>query len=118
MPKCNHDVILGWDFLEAFRAVVDYSQSELAFADIMPDHPSAETWRMNTIQDCVVPPRSIAKAIVTNPKIKTITDVIVEGSRLLLLDKEVAVPSTILTFHDNGASIWVANAEPEARFIP
>lgn len=118
MPKCSHDVILGWDFLKTSGAVVDCGRSELMFDDIVQDSQPIETWRVNTIQDCILPPHSIAKVIVTNPQINSNTDVIVEGSRLLLLDKDVAVPSTILTFQNNKAELWVANAQSEAKFIP
>ena len=97
---------------------MDCGRSELSFDDMMKDPPSVDAWRLNTLQDYVIPPRSMAKVIVSNPRINLNTDVIVEGSRLLLLDKEIAVPATILTFQDGKAELWMTNAQSEARFIP
>ncbi|GBO31508.1 hypothetical protein AVEN_20594-1 [Araneus ventricosus] len=31
LQNCCHDVILGWDFLEAFQVVIDCGRSELFF---------------------------------------------------------------------------------------
>ncbi|GFT54164.1 transposon Ty3-I Gag-Pol polyprotein [Trichonephila clavipes] len=38
---CSHDVILGWDFLEASQAVIDCGQNELVLEDICRDSHSA-----------------------------------------------------------------------------
>ncbi|GFU53228.1 transposon Ty3-I Gag-Pol polyprotein [Trichonephila clavipes] len=34
LSHCSHDVILGWDFLEASQAVIDCGQNELVLEDI------------------------------------------------------------------------------------
>ncbi|GFV82449.1 transposon Ty3-I Gag-Pol polyprotein [Trichonephila clavipes] len=37
LSHCSHDVILGWDFLEASQAVIDCGQNELVLEDIYRD---------------------------------------------------------------------------------
>ncbi|GFU10357.1 hypothetical protein TNCV_3514431 [Trichonephila clavipes] len=37
LPRSQHDVILGWDFLEASQAVIDCGQNELVLEDICRD---------------------------------------------------------------------------------
>ncbi|GFX79910.1 transposon Ty3-I Gag-Pol polyprotein [Trichonephila clavipes] len=37
LSHCSHDVILGWDFLEASQAVIDCGQNELVLEDICRD---------------------------------------------------------------------------------
>ncbi|GFT52082.1 retrovirus-related Pol polyprotein from transposon 17.6 [Trichonephila clavipes] len=37
LSHCSHDVILGWDFLEASQAIIDCGQNELVLEDICRD---------------------------------------------------------------------------------
>ncbi|GFY75055.1 transposon Ty3-I Gag-Pol polyprotein [Trichonephila inaurata madagascariensis] len=37
MPKCSHDVILGFDFLKASQAVLDCGRAELIFDELLHD---------------------------------------------------------------------------------
>ncbi|GFW74573.1 hypothetical protein TNCV_2414721 [Trichonephila clavipes] len=39
-----HDVILGWDFLEASQAVIDCGQNELVLEDICRDSTAPDAW--------------------------------------------------------------------------
>ncbi|GFV21062.1 transposon Ty3-I Gag-Pol polyprotein [Trichonephila clavipes] len=41
-----HDVILGWDFLEASQAVIDCGQNELVLEDICRDSTAPDAWNL------------------------------------------------------------------------
>lgn len=41
--SCSHDIILGWDFLEASQAVIDCGRSELTLEDSLCETPNPQT---------------------------------------------------------------------------
>lgn len=61
LPRCSHDVILGWDFLRSAEAVIDFAQSELWLQgpwDLSEDD-TERNCNLSVIQDTVVPPESM-----------------------------------------------------------
>ncbi|GBM94485.1 hypothetical protein AVEN_36415-1 [Araneus ventricosus] len=98
MPKCSHDVILGWDFLKASQSIIDCGRQKLTFDEMTfePQHPN----RLDvfTIEDCLIPARSMAKIRISSPRVtENNVDVIVESNKFLLMRQEVAIPYTIMT---------------------
>ncbi|GBM48015.1 hypothetical protein AVEN_185106-1 [Araneus ventricosus] len=98
MPKCSHDVILGWDFLKASQAVIDCCRKKLTFDEMTsePQHPN----RLDvfTVEDCLISAHSMAKIRISSPRvIENNVDVIVESNKFLLMRQEVAIPSPIMT---------------------
>ncbi|GFX33511.1 CCHC-type domain-containing protein [Trichonephila clavipes] len=47
----HHDVILGWDFLEASQAVIDCGQNELVLEDICRDSTAPDAWNLYATRD-------------------------------------------------------------------
>ncbi|GFU73046.1 retrovirus-related Pol polyprotein from transposon 297 [Trichonephila clavipes] len=47
LSHCSHDVILGWDFLEASQAVIDCGQNELVLEDICRDSTAPDAWNFD-----------------------------------------------------------------------
>ena len=118
LPQCSHDVILGWDFLEASQAVIDCGRRELVFEDVIQESPAPETWDLYAIEDCTLPPRSVTKITVSGPKVSKNRDILVEGNRNLLLARNIAIPFTVVSYDDDTAQVWIANSHPEVRRIP
>ncbi|GBM69153.1 hypothetical protein AVEN_229642-1 [Araneus ventricosus] len=119
MPKCSHDVILGWDFLKASQAIIDCGRKKLTFDEMTfePQHPN----RLDvfTIEDCLIPARSMAKIRISSPRVtEDNVDVIVESNKFLLMRQEVAIPSTIMTLLNKSGELWVANGHNQHRCIP
>ncbi|GFV02740.1 CCHC-type domain-containing protein [Trichonephila clavipes] len=53
-----HDVILGWDFLEASQAVIDCGQNELVLEDICRDSTAPDAWNLYATRDYTLKPHS------------------------------------------------------------
>ncbi|GBN33191.1 hypothetical protein AVEN_57627-1 [Araneus ventricosus] len=51
LRHCSHDVILGWDFLEAFQAVIDCGRSELFLEDVRQEPSTLDSWKLYAIED-------------------------------------------------------------------
>ncbi|GBN12921.1 Transposon Ty3-I Gag-Pol polyprotein [Araneus ventricosus] len=119
MPKCSHDVILGWDFLKASQANIDCGRKKLTFDEMTfePQHPNR--LYLFTIEDCLIPARSMAKIRISSPRVtENNVDVIVESNKFLLMRQEVGIPSTIMTLLNKNGELWVANGHNQHRCIP
>ncbi|GBM71767.1 hypothetical protein AVEN_224727-1 [Araneus ventricosus] len=118
MLKCSHDFILGWDFLKASQAVIDCGRKKLTFDEIIfePQHP--DRLDVFTVEDCLIPARSIAKIRINSPRVtENNVDVIVENNKFLLMRHEVAIPSTIMSLLNKSGELWVANGRYQHRCI-
>ncbi|GFV09117.1 transposon Ty3-I Gag-Pol polyprotein [Trichonephila clavipes] len=58
LSHCSHDVILGWDFLEASQAVIDCGQNELVLEDICRDSTAPDAWNLYATRDYTLKPHS------------------------------------------------------------
>ncbi|GFX67295.1 retrotrans_gag domain-containing protein [Trichonephila clavipes] len=66
-----HDVILGWDFLEASQAVIDCGQNELVLEDICRDSTAPDAWNLYATRDYTLKPHSLTRITVSgyqNPR--------------------------------------------------
>ncbi|GFU88080.1 transposon Ty3-I Gag-Pol polyprotein [Trichonephila clavipes] len=61
LSHCYHDVILGWDFLEASQAVIDCRQNELVLDDICRDSTAADAWKLYATRDYTLKPHSLTR---------------------------------------------------------
>lgn len=57
LSSCSHDVILGWDFLEATSALIDCERAEVDFAEMrLPEENDAnDTIKLFLIDDTRIP---------------------------------------------------------------
>ncbi|GFV49473.1 transposon Ty3-I Gag-Pol polyprotein [Trichonephila clavipes] len=65
LSHCSHDVILGWDFLEASQAVIDCGQNELVLEDICRDSTAPDAWNMYATRDYTLKPHSLTRITVS-----------------------------------------------------
>ncbi|GFW50393.1 transposon Ty3-I Gag-Pol polyprotein [Trichonephila clavipes] len=61
----SHDVILGWDFLEASQAVIDCGQNELVLEDICRDSTAPDAWNLYATRDYTLKPHSLTRITVS-----------------------------------------------------
>ncbi|GFX04248.1 transposon Ty3-I Gag-Pol polyprotein [Trichonephila clavipes] len=61
----SHDVILGWDFLEASQAVIDCGQNELVLEDICRDSTAPDAWNLYATRDYTLNPHSLTRITVS-----------------------------------------------------
>ncbi|GFS90622.1 transposon Ty3-I Gag-Pol polyprotein [Trichonephila clavipes] len=64
LPR-SHDVILGWDFLEASQAVIDCGQNELVLEDICRDSTAPDAWKLYATRNYTLKPHSLTRITVS-----------------------------------------------------
>ncbi|GFY62366.1 retrovirus-related Pol polyprotein from transposon 297 [Trichonephila inaurata madagascariensis] len=70
------------------------------------------------MKDCRLPAYSIKKIPVLNRCREDSGNVIVEGSKLLALKKEVFMPSMLVTLRRSKTEMWVVNGKSQEKVIP
>ncbi|UYV66998.1 hypothetical protein LAZ67_4003622, partial [Cordylochernes scorpioides] len=115
--ECSHHIILGLDFFRATSAVIDCGRGEIHLKESVNDGLE-EDLPTHALEDCFVPARSIKKITVINEDIRGGKDLMIEGSKDLILKKELVIPSSIINFHHGRGEIWVTNGTSQKQIIP
>ncbi|UYV61758.1 hypothetical protein LAZ67_1006359, partial [Cordylochernes scorpioides] len=115
--ECSHHIILGLDFFRATSAVIDCGRGEIHLKESVNDGLE-EDLPTHALEDCFVPARSIKKITVINEDIRGGKDLMIEGSKDLILKKELVIPSSIINFHHARGEIWVTNGTSQNQIIP
>ncbi|UYV73003.1 hypothetical protein LAZ67_10001459 [Cordylochernes scorpioides] len=68
--------------------------------------------------DCVLPPKSFGKIVVTNQDVFGSRDVVITGSKRLQLEKGFFIPSSLVRFLHGRAVLWVTNSTHQSQVIP
>ncbi|GFV02040.1 transposon Ty3-I Gag-Pol polyprotein [Trichonephila clavipes] len=89
LSHCSHDVILGWDFLEASQAVIDCGQNELVLEDICRDSTAPDAWNLYATRDYTLKPHSLTRITVSGYQTRGDINVL-DGSKHLLFEKNIA----------------------------
>ncbi|GFS62843.1 transposon Ty3-I Gag-Pol polyprotein [Trichonephila clavipes] len=87
LSHCSHDVILGWDFLEASQAVIDCGQNELVLEGICRDSTAPDAWNLYATRDYTLKPHSLTRITVSGYQIRGDINVVLDGSKHLLFEK-------------------------------
>lgn len=90
LPKCSHDLILGWDFLAASNAVIDCERSEIIIDEVESFEKVQEDGQIQlcVMEDYCIPPLSAMSIDVTGPHLEHTSTVLVEVEENLLLQRE------------------------------
>ncbi|GFS67532.1 transposon Ty3-I Gag-Pol polyprotein, partial [Trichonephila clavipes] len=96
----GHDVILGWDFLEASQAVIDCGQNELVLEDICRDSTAPDAWNLYATRDYTLKPHSLTRITVSGYQTRGDINVVLDGSKHLLFEKNIATPSMVSTYRN------------------
>ncbi|UYV81558.1 K02A2.6-like, partial [Cordylochernes scorpioides] len=116
MQGKRHDAILGWDFLESSKAVIDCGHSEISFSETLNEDQSAA--QLHLASDDIIPPKCTKRVLTRTPSVTGIKNCAVEGARQLFLEKELFVPSSYLTIWHGQAYLWVTNSSKHPKTIP
>ncbi|GFX59701.1 transposon Ty3-I Gag-Pol polyprotein [Trichonephila clavipes] len=114
----NHDVILGWDFLEASQAVIDCGQNELVLEDICRDSTAPDAWNLYATRDYTLKPHSLTRITVSGYQTRGDINVVLDGSKHLLFEKNIATPSMVSTYRNGKSDAWVTNLQFRNQIIP
>ncbi|UYV72561.1 hypothetical protein LAZ67_9003705, partial [Cordylochernes scorpioides] len=115
--ECSHHIILGLDFFRATSAVIDCGKGEIHLKESVNDGLE-EDLPTHALEDCFIPARSIKKITVINEDIRGGKDLMIEGSKDLILKKELVIPSSIINFHHGRGEIWITNGTSQNQIIP
>ncbi|GFX68500.1 transposon Tf2-9 polyprotein [Trichonephila clavipes] len=118
LSHCSHDVILGWDFLEASQAVIDCGQKELVLEDICRDSTAPDAWNLYATRDYTLKPHSLTRITVSGYQIRGDINVVLDGSKHLLFEKNIATPSMVSTYRNGKSDVWVTNLQFRNQIIP
>ncbi|UYV72815.1 K02A2.6-like [Cordylochernes scorpioides] len=116
LPNCSHDAILGWDFLESSKAVIDCGHSEISFSETLNEDQSAA--QLHLASDDIIPPKCTKRVLTRTPSVTGIKNCAVEVARQLFLEKELFVLSSYLTIWHGQAYLWVTNFSKHPKTIP
>ncbi|GBN89726.1 Retrovirus-related Pol polyprotein from transposon 412 [Araneus ventricosus] len=114
--NCSHDVILGWNFLEASQAVLDCGKSELFFEGVCQELSTLEAWKLYAIKDCTLNPNSLTKITVSESQVDRDLNIVVKGNKNFLFERNIAVLSLITSYHDSKAEPLHLLLKGDAKF--
>ncbi|GFY15694.1 retrovirus-related Pol polyprotein from transposon opus [Trichonephila clavipes] len=118
LSHCSHDIILGWDFLEASQAVIDCGQNELVLEDICRDSTAPDAWNLYATRDYTLKPHSLTRITVSGYQTRGDINVVLDGSKHLLFEKNIATPSMVSTYRNGKSDVWVTNLQFRNQIIP
>ncbi|UYV71905.1 hypothetical protein LAZ67_9001013 [Cordylochernes scorpioides] len=81
-------------------------------------HDLPSVARLYLASDDIIPPKSIKRVVARTPNVAGIKNCVIEGSRKLLLEKELFTPSSYVTIWHGRANIWVTNFSKNQIPIP
>ncbi|UYV72938.1 hypothetical protein LAZ67_10001233, partial [Cordylochernes scorpioides] len=118
IPDCSHDIILGWDFFKATRAVIDCGHQELYLEETLPINDDQINLDVYSADNYVIPPKSNCKISVVGTPLQENRDVLICPNWELSIRKEFIIPSLLTTFQQGKADLWIANGNSKPLMIP
>lgn len=108
LSSCSHDVILGWDFLEATSALIDCERSEVDFAEIrLPEENDVnDTIKLFLIDDARIPAFSSVLLPIQSTELEVLV-LMASPSVVFFRKTGVLVPFSLLNL-DNGKGFIMA----------
>ncbi|GFT12315.1 transposon Ty3-I Gag-Pol polyprotein [Trichonephila clavipes] len=107
-----------WDFLEASQAVIDCGQNELVLEDICRDATAPDAWNLYATRDYTLKPHSLTRITVSGYQTRGDINVVLDGSKHLLFEKNIATPSMVSTYRNGKSDVWVTNLQLRNQIIP
>ncbi|UYV66564.1 K02A2.6-like [Cordylochernes scorpioides] len=119
LPSCSHDIILGWDFLEASRAIIDCGSAEILLEKAeLPEDYSSIFQTVAADDSFIIPAGSTKQINVISEAILGVSDVVMEPSRILFLERDLMVPASIFAVQHGKGRIWITNIGTCDRTVP
>ncbi|GFV32600.1 CCHC-type domain-containing protein [Trichonephila clavipes] len=81
--------------LEASQAVIDCGQNELVLEDICRDSTAPDAWNLYATRDYTLKPHSLTRITVSGYQTRGDINVVLDGSKHLLFEKNIATPSMV-----------------------
>ncbi|GFQ64176.1 transposon Ty3-I Gag-Pol polyprotein [Trichonephila clavata] len=117
LPHCSRYIIIGWDFLAASQLVIDSGQNERFPGDVFQDHATLDSRKLYATKDCTLKTHSLTKIAVSGGQSQRSINVVIDGNEHLLIEKNIAVPSMITSYHNGQSEIWITNLQSGNQII-
>ncbi|UYV76604.1 hypothetical protein LAZ67_14001432 [Cordylochernes scorpioides] len=119
LPSFSHDIILGWDFLEASRAIIDCGRAEILLEKEELPVDSSSIFQTVAADDSFTIPAGSTKQInVIREAILGVGDVVMKPSRILFLERNLMVPPSIFAVQHGKGRLWITNIGTCDRTVP
>ncbi|GFX06153.1 transposon Ty3-I Gag-Pol polyprotein [Trichonephila clavipes] len=103
---------------QASQAVIDCGQNELVLEDICRDSTAPDAWNLYATRDYTLKPHSLTRITVSGYQILGDINVVLDGSKHLLFEKNIATPSMVSTYRNGKSDVWVTNLQFLNQIIP
>ncbi|GFT01975.1 transposon Ty3-I Gag-Pol polyprotein [Trichonephila clavipes] len=103
--------------LEASQAVIDCGQNELVLEDICRDSTAPDAWNLYATRDYTLKPHSLTRITVSGYQTRGDINVVLDGSKHLLFEKNIATPSMVSTYRNGKSDVWVTNLQFRNQII-
>ncbi|GFW40373.1 transposon Ty3-I Gag-Pol polyprotein [Trichonephila clavipes] len=104
--------------LEASQAVIDCGQNELVLEDICRDSTAPDAWNLYATRDYTLKPHSLTRITVSGYQTRGDINVVLDRSKHLLFEKNIATPSMVSTYRNGKSDVWVTNLQFRNQIIP
>ncbi|GFT04081.1 transposon Ty3-I Gag-Pol polyprotein [Trichonephila clavipes] len=84
----------------ASQAVIDCGQNELVLEDICRDSTAPDAWNLYATRDYTLKPHSLTRITVSGYQTRGDINVVLDGSKHLLFEKNIATPSMVSTYRN------------------
>ncbi|GFT06655.1 CCHC-type domain-containing protein [Trichonephila clavipes] len=109
------DLPRRWDFLEASQAVIDCGQNELVLEDICRDSTAPDAWNLYATRDYTLKPHSLTRITVSGYQTRGDINVVLDGSKHLLFEKNIATPSMVSTYRNGKVMSGLPTCSSETK---
>ncbi|GFW90341.1 CCHC-type domain-containing protein [Trichonephila clavipes] len=100
------------------QAVIDCGQNELVLEDICRDSTAPDAWNLYATRDYTLKPHSLTRITVSGYQTRGDINVVLDGSKHLLFEKNIATPSMVSTYRNGKSDVWVTNLQFRNQIIP
>ncbi|GFU28204.1 CCHC-type domain-containing protein [Trichonephila clavipes] len=93
-------------------------QNELVLEDICRDSTSPDAWKLYATRDYTLKPHYLTRITVSGYQTRGDINVVLDFSKHLLFEKNIAIPSMVSTYRNGKSDVWVANLQSRNQIIP
>ncbi|GFU74901.1 transposon Ty3-I Gag-Pol polyprotein [Trichonephila clavipes] len=93
-------------------------KNELVLEDICRDSTAPDAWNLYATRDYTLKPHSLTRITVSGYQTRGDINVVLDGSKHLLFEKNIATPSMVSTYRNGKSDVWVTNLQFRNQIIP
>ncbi|GFU26727.1 transposon Ty3-I Gag-Pol polyprotein [Trichonephila clavipes] len=86
--------------------------------DICRDSTAPDAWNLYATRDYTLKPHSLTRITVSGYQTRGDINVVLDGSKHLLFEKNIATPFTVSTYRNGKSDVWVTNLQFRNQIIP